>query len=739
MDAALEIARRIADGEPVDWTTVERDPELAGRLSGFKALEAVASVRRESADHPPGTQAQSAGGGTAGWSGTPAGGSTPSHGISESHPEIHLETTTTQEGAGPPGLSSRAGASQSGVLLSDTERRDGVPETGGEGSAPQVPSGRTDSIPGATIRGGETGVAPGGDRPAGGAATLERWGHLRIRERIGRGGFGEVYRAHDAMLDKECALKLLSGERGRDPREVDRFISEARRHARVSHRSIVAIHGADLHEGRVGLWMDLVNGKTLEQLLEAQGRFGAEEAAQVGLEICGAIAAVHAERLVHRDVKTGNIMRREGGGYVLMDFSASVERPDRGALNGSAPATGTPLFMAPEIFQGAPAGPQSDIYSLGVVLYRLVSGLFPVPASDISELREKHARKESVPLRDVRPDLPGGFVRIVERALSHTAGDRYRTAGEFEKALVACQNPVPPQVPEPQPLPHERAVGLLGGDESHRRSDPWWTRVWNDHPHGAKVATAALLVVVAGIAGYGLWPGTWLAPDRPGSEVSKARIQGPLHVDAALYLATGGSPRRLFTGDSVRPEDQLYLQLETSQAAHVYVLNEDARGHSVVIYPLEFLDTRNPIPPGEMHRLPGTAGGEPYYWDVTSAGGVETIFVIASAAPLSEIDEVLEKTPRATRQDERRAPPEQEEEGGERPAAGKSATGTSALDNSDSAAELRGITSASPSSHGQDATPQLRRLGGLFERISGETAARSGIWTWQITLQNAGE
>ncbi len=691
MDAALEIARRIADGEPVDWTAVEKDPVLASRLRGFRALEAVAAANREVVEEP-----RPAGGPTGGAAppqagGTPPGGPTPGHGVSESH----RETVST------PG-------------------KERSPDVGG---------------------------------------TLERWGHLRIRERIGRGGFGDVYRAHDPTLDREYALKLLPGDRASDPVEVSRFISEARRHARVSHSAIVAIHGADVHDGRAGLWMDLVRGQTLEQLLEIQGRLGAEEATQIGLEMCGALAAVHAEGLVHRDVKTNNIMRREGGGYVLLDFSASVERPDRGALAGSAPATGTPLFMAPEIFEGTPAGPEADIYSLGVVLYRLVSGRFPVTASDITELREKHARRESVPIRDVRPDLPGRFARIVERALAHVAEDRYRTAGELEKSLQAYQDPVSRREPAPS-LPHEEKVGgSVAGAESrlragsgsadvpHPRDGSWWVRAWKEHPLGAAVSGTAILLVVGGLAvvaglrvrGVADGTGTAVAPTGPRPELSAAQSLGAVQIEAALFLAASGGPQRLHTGDTVRPGDQLFLQLGTTRALHVYVLSEDARGHSTVIFPLEFLDERNPLPPGEAHRLPGSVGGAPYFWDVASGGGIESIYVIAAAAPLADLEAALEMTPRATKESDHQDSREPDRGGTARPVESEKADKERSLDVQALAAELRGITSASPSSHGQDAPPQLRRLGGLFESISRDAAARSGIWTWQIVLQNTGE
>src|SRR5439155_25572190 len=137
-----------------------------------------------------------------------------------------------------------------------------------------------------------------------------------------------------------------------------RVIREGALLARVAHPNVVIVHGAERHDGRVGLWMELVRGRTLDQLRGEHGLFGEREATLIGLDLCRALAAVHAAGIVHRDIKTANVMREEGGRIVLMDFGMGLDIAQEGRVSGSL--TGTPLYMAPELFRGGPATARSD-------------------------------------------------------------------------------------------------------------------------------------------------------------------------------------------------------------------------------------------------------------------------------------------------------------------------------------------------------------------------------------------
>ena len=269
-----------------------------------------------------------------------------------------------------------------------------------------------------------------------------RWGHLEHLERIGRGEFGEVYRAWDVQLERQVALKLsradcrfqASGSRG--------GLQEARLLARVRHPSVVTVYGADYREGRFGVWMEYIRGRTLEAFLQRKGTLTAREATLIGLDLCSAVAAVHRAGLLHRDIKTKNVMRERGGRIVLMDFGLSQDMqgaaPPRGASDSKVrEICGTPVYMAPELLWREPATVRSDIYGIGVLLYHLVTGSYPVEARNLAEVRRVHERGETVRLSDRRAGLPEPFQWMVELALAPNPAYRFATVAQMSEALNA--------------------------------------------------------------------------------------------------------------------------------------------------------------------------------------------------------------------------------------------------------------------------------------------------------------
>jgi RNA polymerase sigma factor (sigma-70 family) len=164
-------------------------------------------------------------------------------------------------------------------------------------------------------------------------------------------------------LDREVALKALRRQESAHSREATAVIDEGRMLAQVRHPNVVTVHGADRSAGRVGLWMEFIQGQTLEHLLRERGPFGAGEATLIGLDVCRALSAVHRAGLLHRDIKARNVMREHGGRIVLMDFGAGVDHGD--SDDSASGLAGTPLYMAPEVLNGKEASVGSDIYSVG--------------------------------------------------------------------------------------------------------------------------------------------------------------------------------------------------------------------------------------------------------------------------------------------------------------------------------------------------------------------------------------
>jgi serine/threonine-protein kinase len=557
------------------------------------------------------------------------------------------------------------------------------------------------------------------------APPLERWGPLRIVEWIGDGGFADVYRAHDPTLDVDLALKLWRPEAARDP---ETLLAEARRLAKVRHDNVVVVHGADRHDGRPGMWMDFVDGRTLERWLQQNGPLGAGEAAAIGIELCRALAAIHAAGIVHRDLKAQNVMRTGQGRIVLMDFGCAGDRTPSGDLATSATIKGTPLTMAPEQLGGGTIGPPADLYALGVLLYRLVSGTYPIEAANLYELKRKHERRESIPLLDRRPDLPKAFVRVVERALDPDPARRYASAGEMERALREA----PGDGTGARPRRH--APGRLGeGTDRHRRL--WWS--------AEPIQVIASLGIAVAIGAPMLW---WMArgdadlqrsaalgalrSGAPAGEASRGSAPPPaasgepdqtsvatpaapaFAVEAGLHRTRATTEERLLPGARIGPGDALFLEISGSAPMYVYVLDEEASGRLFVLFPAAGLDRTNPIPAGK-HRLPGTRAGTAVNWEVTSAGGRERVVVIASRRALPELESRIAAFPTPS-------PGEALAYGELTDPAGERLRG------------MGGYVEARPPEGASSNTP----LGALLAGLSGSAPAARDTWIWQIELEN---
>jgi Tol biopolymer transport system component len=275
----------------------------------------------------------------------------------------------------------------------------------------------------------EVSVAHGGMEPSLDAQPLrEAWGPLRIRDRIGSGQFGQVYRAFDPRLGREVALKILSSPDA--AAAAGGIIAEGHRLARIRHPNVVTVFGADCIDGVVGLWMELLTGPSLEEELAARGPFPPAELIAVGRQLAAALGAVHRAGLLHRDIKAQNVLRDAAGRAVLADFGIGLDR--RAAPEAAARLAGTPLYLAPELLKGQSPTEQSDIYSLGVLLFHLATAAYPFPGEDLEKVRAAH-QGEAVTLV---PRIPHpGLEAVVARAMARSPRHRFRTAAELDAAL----------------------------------------------------------------------------------------------------------------------------------------------------------------------------------------------------------------------------------------------------------------------------------------------------------------
>lgn len=250
------------------------------------------------------------------------------------------------------------------------------------------------------------------------------WGRYELRRSLGRGSFGEVFCAWDPELEWEIAIKILHDERN--------LLPEGRALAQFKDCAhIVKVLSLEKHEGRVGLCMELIDGEPLDQLVRDFGSFSAAEATATATAVAQAAGAIHHKHFVHRDIKAQNVMRERAGRIVLMDFGAGrrVEGLSR------EDSIGTALYMAPELFEGALPSYSTDIYSIGVLMFFIVTQKYPVQAQTMDGLKMAHRAGRRRLLGDERPDLPQQFVRIVDRATAADPEARYQSIAPLLRDL----------------------------------------------------------------------------------------------------------------------------------------------------------------------------------------------------------------------------------------------------------------------------------------------------------------
>ncbi|MDJ0652608.1 MAG: serine/threonine-protein kinase [Xanthomonadales bacterium] len=245
------------------------------------------------------------------------------------------------------------------------------------------------------------------DRPE----PLFEWRHLKVESQLGEGGFGVVYQAYDSVLRRRVALKLARPERG--GARNDLIIAEARRMARLRHPNILAIHGADRDNDMAGIWCDLIEGDTLKQRIERDGPLTSHAVLQMAALLADALQLIHERGLTHGDIKPSNVMIRNNGEPVLMDFGAGSGVPGEAVL-------GSPIVMAPELFQGDALTSASDVYSFGAMLYYALTGAYPVNADNIDQLSTKHEAGSDI---DFSP-LPGELRSLIQHCLRADAESR---------------------------------------------------------------------------------------------------------------------------------------------------------------------------------------------------------------------------------------------------------------------------------------------------------------------------
>src|SRR5215470_17089330 len=274
-------------------------------------------------------------------------------------------------------------------------------------------------------------TAPRGSVPAPPAA----FGRYQVRGALGAGGFGAVYLGHDTQLDRPVAIKVLRAEASPAQAEGEPALQEARRLAQLRHPGIVAVHDVGMHEGQVYIVSDYLDGPDLGRWLRDH-RPAWPEAARIAAAVADALAHAHARLIIHRDVKPANILLTADRAPVLVDFGLALDDAGAGGRE-KGKVSGTPWYMSPEQATGTAhrIDGRTDIYSLGVVLYEMLTGRLPFRATHLQELLRQVRDDEPQPPRQLVGDIPPELGRACLKALAKRQEDRYTTAGDFAADL----------------------------------------------------------------------------------------------------------------------------------------------------------------------------------------------------------------------------------------------------------------------------------------------------------------
>jgi serine/threonine-protein kinase len=343
---------------------------------------------------------------------------------------------------------------------------------------------------------------------------LERLGRYELLEELGRGAMGVVYKARDPQIDRHVAVKVLTTAPGLDPGEAqqhrERFQREARAAGRLAHPNIVTIHDVGEDQGRSFLVMELVEGQALDRILRTRRPLPLAEVLTIGEQVASALDYAHRHGIIHRDVKPANILLTREGAVKVTDFG--IARITGADTTQAGQTFGTPSYMSPEQVQGLALDGRSDIFSLGTVLYEVLSGEKAFPGETISTILYRIVHEDPIPLRRLDPAFPAALETCLQKALAKDPAARYARATDVARDIRRAAEDTVVSAPADAPT---QATVTLPAQPPVRTRRRWRRFLWPTMVAGGMaVAVTALLLAV--------WGRGSRIPERPAPPIPQA-------------------------------------------------------------------------------------------------------------------------------------------------------------------------------------------------------------------------
>jgi serine/threonine protein kinase len=406
----------------------------------------------------------------------------------------------------------------------------------------------------------------------------------KLQEMIGQGSMGTVYLAQETSLDRPVAIKTLRADflEGLDEKAARdasrRFLQEARAIAKLSHPGIVSVYRLGTENGTAFIAMEWLEGETLEALIDAEAPFTVARATAMGVELLDIIATAHDNDIVHRDIKPGNIIVTPGGKLKLTDFGVAHVKDSTLVQTAAGSIIGTPLYAAPEQLNDGTVDARADLYSIGVLLYEMLSGELPFESDNIVTLIGEILSKTPAPLRSLNPAVPEPLARVIEQALAKDKARRFATAGQMKVALARCASAADFQShPDSLSNSHLQADGA-GLDEMTATYDTPPDEVPQVPAHLVDARSPANLVVQT----VSQWTPSALG-SRPTVALLDRLLETPLHTEPfagaarlgdSLFLITQGLVYAAVDVETGRVGDEVHESLPDHAPATLYAVPE---------------------------------------------------------------------------------------------------------------------------------------------------------------------